>query len=335
MVRMSRRGAVGAMAGAALFGGAAIIGTSFSKSVAASRRRLEGRSETVSTRFGQMEYASVGDGAPLLMIHGTGGGFDQGVSFARRLIAEGYRVIAPSRFGYLRSDFPADPSSEHQADAYADLLDRLGIDRLPVAGGSAGALSAAQFALRYPERCSALTLLVPAANVRGQDPVEMSRLTRVLVERLLASDLLFWAALNTIPDQLIATLLATDPALVAAASPDERARAYRILEEILPVSERARGLMNDARLAGHPARMDFSRIAVPTLVISVEDDRFGTAATARDIASAVPRSRIVIYPGGGHIWVGHDEAVAAEMVRFLEVQRHELSGGPRQAAAHS
>jgi dienelactone hydrolase len=40
------------------------------------------------------------------MIHGTGGGFDQGLLFARRLVDAGYRVIAPSRFGYLRSDFP-------------------------------------------------------------------------------------------------------------------------------------------------------------------------------------------------------------------------------------
>lgn len=318
MVRLSRRQAVSALAGAALLGGGAAVGAAFSRSLAASRRRIEGRSHVVSTRHGDLEYAGVGDGPPLLMIHGTGGGFDQGLSFAGRMIDRGYRVLAPSRFGYLRSDFPPDPSSEHQADAFVDLLDRLGIDRLPVAGGSAGALSAAQFALRHPDRCSALVLLVPAANVRGSDPVLMGSLTRFLVERVLASDLLFWAALNTVPDRLVATLLATDPALVAAAPPDERARAYRILEEIMPVSDRARGIMNDARLAGSPARMDFSRIEAPTLVISVEDDRFRTAATARDIAAAVPRARLVIYPRGGHIWIGHDEAVAAEMDRFLK-----------------
>jgi 2-hydroxy-6-oxonona-2,4-dienedioate hydrolase len=317
MIHLSRRHAIGALAGASLIGGGATIGTSFSRSLAAARERLDGRSHTVTTRFGCMEYASVGNGPPLLMIHGTGGGFDQGLNFASRMIGRGYRVIAPSRFGYLRSDFPVDPSSEHQADAFIDLLDQLDIDRVAVAGGSAGALSASQFALRHPERCSALVLLVPAANVRGQDPVEMSSLTRFLVERLLASDLLFWLALNTIPDRLIATLLATDPALVAAATPDERARAYRILEEIMPVSHRSRGTMNDARLAGHPTPMDFSLIATLTLVISVEDDRFGTATTARDIAAAVPGAKVVIYPKGGHIWIGHDEAIAAEMNRFL------------------
>jgi len=90
------------------------------------------------------------------MIHGTGGGFDQGLHFAQRLAVAGWQVIAPSRFGYLGKPFPADTSSEAQADAFADLLDAMRIERLPVLGGSASALSALQFALRHPRRCSAL-----------------------------------------------------------------------------------------------------------------------------------------------------------------------------------
>lgn len=97
------------------------------------------------------------------MIHGTGGGFDQDLLFTRQLLAEGYRVIAPSRFGYLRSSLPTDPSSIRQADAYVDLLDHLQIDRVAVAGGSAGALSAIAFAVRHPARCAALLPIVPAS----------------------------------------------------------------------------------------------------------------------------------------------------------------------------
>jgi 2-hydroxy-6-oxonona-2,4-dienedioate hydrolase len=53
------------------------------------------------------------------------------------------------------------------------------------------------------------------------------------------------------------------------------------------------------------------------LVISVEDDRFGTAATARDIAAAVPNAQLNIFPSGGHIWLGHDDEVADTVARFL------------------
>jgi 2-hydroxy-6-oxonona-2,4-dienedioate hydrolase len=55
--------------------------------------------------------------------------------------------------------FPRTPSSENQADAFVDLLDQLGIVRVPAIGGSAGALSAMQFAIRHPDRCSALVVI--------------------------------------------------------------------------------------------------------------------------------------------------------------------------------
>lgn len=251
------------------------------------------------------------------MIHGTGGGFDQGLRFAEALKRLGHRIIAPSRYGYLRSSFPADPSLANQADALAALLDHLAIDRLAVAGGSAGALSATAFALRHPDRCSALVLLVPAANVDGADPVEMSALQETAVRTLLTSDFAYWSALNTAPETLIGTLLATDPALLAKVSQTERARAFAILSDIMPISARAKGMLNDARQAGHPAAMDFSQLRMPVLLISAQDDRFGTAATARKIAAVVPQAELTILPDGGHIWLGHDDEVAQRTHRFL------------------
>lgn len=289
----------------------------FSRDLERARQRVTGHSEVMQARFGQLEYTVVGSGQPLLMIHGTGGGYDQGLAFAEGIINRGHRVIAPSRFGYLRSDFPDDSSSEYQADAFVDLLDRLDIDKVAVAGGSAGALSAVQFALRHPDRCSGLILLVPAANVRNRDPAQMSPTLQVMVRTLLRSDLLFWIALKTAPNTLIGTLLATDPRLLATVSPEERARAHRILEDLLPISARWRGMLNDAKLAGNPARVDFRRIRVPTLVVSVEDDRFGTAATARDIAAAVPQAKLVMFKQGGHIWLGHYEEVADAVTQFV------------------
>jgi 2-hydroxy-6-oxonona-2,4-dienedioate hydrolase len=297
--------------------GAGDVGNSYSGSIAKARRRVAGVSELIPTPFGEMEYAIAGNGPSLLMIHGTGGGFDQGLTFADAIMRRGHRIVSPSRFGYLRSAFPADPSSENQADAFVRLLDHLRIDRLPVAGGSAGALSAAQFALRHPDRCSGLILLVPAANVSSRDPVQMGPLQEFLVMGLVRSDFLYWAALQAAPGRLVGTLLATDPRLLAHVGAQERRRAYRILEELMPISARSRGMLNDGRLAGRPARMDFGQIDLPTLLISVEDDRFGTAATARRIAPVMRRAKLVIYPSGGHIWLGHDEDVADEVTRFM------------------
>ena len=113
------------------------------------------------------------------------------MTLTERLLPYGYKVIAPSRFGYLRRDFPADLCSKNQADALLELLDSLHIMKLPVAGGSAGALAAVQFALRHPDRTSALILIVPAANVRGSDPVKMTALQDFLVRRITTSSFLF------------------------------------------------------------------------------------------------------------------------------------------------
>jgi pimeloyl-ACP methyl ester carboxylesterase len=304
-----------AASGLALGGGA--VHLAYRASLGQAIGRLEGRSQVFQSRFGTTEYATAGEGPQLLMIHGTGGGFDQGLSFTTPLVKAGWRIIAPSRFGYLRTDFPADPSLDNQADALAALLDHLEIERLPVMGGSAGALSALQFAIRHPARCSAVIAIVPAAFVPGRAPVRPGKFGAAIMEYGLQSDFLFWAGTKLVEDKMITTLLATDPAIVHGASLQEQARARGILRDILPVSARAKGLLNDGIQAGTPPEQEIGNIKVPTLAISVEDDRFGTADAARHIAATVPGAELVIYPSGGHVWVGHDAEMWLSVDTFL------------------
>lgn len=318
-MRLSRRGlflATASVCGAALFGGGYTLG-SYREAVRQANARIAQKSRLIATRYGDLEYAIEGRGDPFLMVHGTGGGFDQGLRFAGGLMSEGLEVIAPSRFGYLQSHFPHDPSPQNQADAFVDLLDALNIDRIPVAGGSAGALSAAYFAQRHPDRCSHLILIVPAMNLTDRDPVEFSRLQRFLVGNLLTSDRWFWAALKLAPEQLIETLLATDPALLATVSEAEQVRAHLVLNELMPISQRAVGMANDGHYSGSPTDIDFSMIEPPTLIISAEDDRFGTAQTARTIAERLPSAQLLIFPTGGHIWLGQDGNLSNAIADFV------------------
>lgn len=279
--------------------------------------RLFGYGTVIDSSAGALEYAVAGDGPPLMMIHGTGGGFDQGLLFAAGLRRRGFQILAPSRFGYLGSAFPDDASPVHQSDLLVELLDHLGIERLPVVGGSAGALSAAEFALRHPDRCSHLVLLVPAANLTGRDPVEFSTLQRLAVDAVLGSDFWFWALSRLTPGQMTRTLLATDPALLDSVSPDERRRAEAILGQIFPISRKLTGLRADGFWAGTPSPTAYERITVPTLILSCEDDLFGTAATARLLADRIPGAALTIFPTGGHIWLGRDADVAQAISDFI------------------
>lgn len=299
--------------------GGSLVRADFSSDLRAARSRVSRGSSVIQFRSGQMEYASKGQGAPVLMIHGTGGGFDQSLDMASPLAEAGYRLIAPSRFGYLRSAFPEDVSSEAQSDAFLDLLDHLKVSRVAVIGGSAGALSAMQFAIRHPQRCSALALIVPAAYDPGRslENVKLSPLSEAIITFGLQSDFLYWLGITMAPSQMVRALLATDPELVDRANHDEQKRAQRILWNILPVSERVLGFMNDAKLAGSPKPMALAEIRAPTLAISLEDDHFGTLAAARHISASVAKSRLVTYRTGGHIWIGHNADVFREIDIFF------------------
>jgi pimeloyl-ACP methyl ester carboxylesterase len=272
------------------------------------------------TRCGPIEYADVGEGPPVLLAHGAGGGFDQGVAFGEPLAGSGLRVIAMSRFGYLRTPLPQDASAAAQADAHACLLDALGIRQAAVIGASAGAPSAMQFALRHPDRCSALVLLVPAAYVPrpgGAPPMRTPAWTEFLFETALRSDFLFWLAPRISRSTVMRAILATPPAVVEDASAPEQARVAEMLEQILPVSPRRLGLLNDAAVTSSLQRYELERIAAPTLVISVADDLFGTFDAARYTAEHVPGARFIGYPSGGHLWVGHQDEVVSEIADFL------------------
>src|SRR5437588_3308098 len=141
----------------------ALVYIAYRRDLKAAKARVSSGSKLETTSSGLIEYADVGTGAPVFVIHGAGGGFDQSLEFARPLIDGGFRVIAPSRFGYLRTPLPEDASPMAQADAHACLLDALKLDKVAVIGVSAGAPSALQLCLRHPERCAALVLVVPLA----------------------------------------------------------------------------------------------------------------------------------------------------------------------------
>lgn len=302
---------------------AAFVAGSYVQDIRAARERVATGSVLAQTPCGTIEYAVVGDGPPVLVVHGAGGGFDQGMALGGDLAAYGYRVISVSRFGYLRTPMPDDASAEAQADAHACVLDALGISRAAIIGASAGAPSSLQFALRHSHRTTALTLLVPAIyapRVDGAAPVHTPAGLELVFETALRSDFLLWAAIRTARPTLLRTMFATPPELVAAADEAEQARVQRMFNDILPVTTRRLGLVNDAAVIGTLPRYPLEAVSVPTLTISLEDDLFGTYDGARYTAEHVPGARFIGYPDGGHVWVGRHRQVLDAMAAFLREQ---------------
>jgi len=293
----------------------------FRRDLSARFARLVGASLIAQTRSGPIEYAESGSGTSLLIAHGAGGGFDQGMEFGGASLAHrGFYVIAASRFGYLRTPLPADASPAAQADAYAALLDSLGIARTAILGVSAGAPSAMQFAIRHPHRCTSLVLLVPIAftppNITASAP-RLSRFAAWLLVMIVGSNLRYWLASKFARELVVKLVLATPVDVVHRASRYERRRVARLIDGVLPISRRSKGIINDAQISSSPVRYELERITAPTLVLSVRDDLYGTFASAQYTASQLPNAKFVSYDTGGHVWVGHDNHVLADIVSFL------------------
>jgi 2-hydroxy-6-oxonona-2,4-dienedioate hydrolase len=294
----------------------------YQRDISQASERVASGSLIAQTPCGPIEYAEAGAGAPVLVVHGAGGGFDQGMDIAAPLVGHGFRVIAVSRFGYLRTPMPADAAPAAQADAHACLLDALHIERAAIFGISAGAPSSLQFALRYPQRTTALVLLVPGsyAPSRNAGSKEMAAPagTTFFLDTALRSDFLFWAALKLAPDSMTRILLGTDPALVSSASREEQARIATVKDHILPISPRRAGLLNEESVMSTLEPYPLERITAPVLTLSAPDDLYGTYEAARYTAGQIPGARFVAYPNGGHLLVGHQQQAMDEIVRFLK-----------------
>jgi 2-hydroxy-6-oxonona-2,4-dienedioate hydrolase len=321
-----------ALVGILILALAALTYINYRRDLNRARFRISSGSHVVNTKSGLIEYADVGDGPPVLVIHGAGGGFDQGLEIGRPLVEHGFRVIAPSRFGYLRTPVPADASPVAQADAHAALLDVLKLDRVAVIGASAGGPSAMQLCLRHPQRCSALVLLFPLAFAPGKpqrtqvaDRVRLagkpSRLYTLVIKTTLHSDFLYWAATKLARNVLVMTVLGTPVEDFQTASGEEQARALEVMQHILPISQREKGIWNDATIGPSLPRYDLESIHVPTLAVAAEDDLYGTYPGARYSANHIPGARFMGFKTGGHLLLGHWKEASTEVAAFLSERR--------------
>jgi pimeloyl-ACP methyl ester carboxylesterase len=147
---MTRTGRVLLAATFSTIGAARLISLPYTSELRQAHETASRGALIARTAVGPIEYGENGTGIPLLSIHGAGGGYDQGLANVADFVGDGFRVIAPSRFGYLGTPVPPDSSPAAQADAHAALLSELNISKPIVVGISAGARSAIELAIRHP-----------------------------------------------------------------------------------------------------------------------------------------------------------------------------------------
>ena len=324
-----RRGLLPAALGAVAAVGAVAAGAvvrPYPRDLPAAETRLAAiGSRTVPTTFGDVEYLERGEGEPVLVVHGILHGCDGGLLSVRDTVAD-RRVIAPSRFGYLRSALPTAATPDDQAAAFVELLDHLGLGAVDVVAISAGTTPGVELALGHPERVRSLTV------VSGSWPGSPTARRPPDWARAMYADPPMWA-LRAVAPAALARLMGVPPGFPR----DEAEAAYvdEMVATIFPVRPRAAGALFDAYVSDPAVEAStLEALAVPVLVVHMVDDPLASFDAAAQAASRIPGARFVAVPSGGHLAVGQTGRVRDEVTAFLDALPEPGRGSAHGTSRH-
>lgn len=280
--------------------------------------------QQIDTELGPVEFADPGgDGPPVLFVHGTPGGWDQGELMGRFLTSNGFRVVAPSRPGYLGTPLADDRATPaQQAALHAALMRRLGIERFAVACWSGGGASTYQLAIDQPERVTAIAAFAAVSQpYTFEHPSEEKALFGRPGAWLLRE--LARHAPHTTVKMLVTEegdlSKAEATQLVERIWQDEATRQW-VLDWSATVSgSRAQGFDND-RHQFPGVSLDLASVTAPVLLVHADTDSDVPHSHSEHAAALLPRSELVTVHGGTHlsVWTGPDAgAVQARVVAWL------------------
>jgi pimeloyl-ACP methyl ester carboxylesterase len=264
---------------------------------------LNTQSTVIQTACGPVEYAEIGHGFPILVSHGTPGGFDEPLNYIKAVHDNdyAYRYIMPSRPGYLRTPLSVGATPEKQAQAFAALLSKLGIDRVAVIASSGGGPAGWQFALQFPERCCALVLEEAVTQTHGHNPAPLGpSVFRDYVVWLFGGiRIAQWQATNPL-DRTISTI------------------GKALLNSIGLSKLRNAGETNDFIQFSKIGTPPLHQVTCPTLILHGTADRNLPISHSEFAHSQIKGSEFVVFPGEDHFMVitKYKEVLALE-TKFL------------------
>lgn len=275
---------------------------------------LRSGSQIAETGLGPIEYVMRGEVGPvILFLHGAPGGYDQ----APAELLQGFRLLAPSRPGYLFTPLELGRAPADQAQAFVALLDLLEIERVIVMGISAGGRGAISFAALYPERTVALVTL---------EAISQPDRKNTKTPLLLKSDFLFWAILSAALGNSGAEGIVLDQVpdpenqLRILGDPSKLHDFAKLMWSIGPPSLRMPGWRNDMRQFEN-LELSAGDVRVPTLILHGTADALVPFSHSKTLARQIPGARFYAIEGADHFMpISHKETVNGIIEAFLREQ---------------
>lgn len=276
---------------------------------------LEENASRIETTYGTLEFAVKGSGDPILVIHGAGGGYDQGLLLAETFSKDQALLIAVSRPGFLGTPLTGiNETPMNHADMYVELLDQLGIEKVNVLAFSDGGPSAIQMAIRHSDRCQSLTLVA----CKSKSPPPETLVQSLVFGNIFKADFLFWMIAKYQKNALL-KVFGTSGDIQDEMTVGEKKLIEDFLVAMQPMSLRTDGIYNERKHMSNldPDEYDLTKIVVPTLIIHAKDDSLQSFDYATYSASHIPNVQLISYETGGHMLIGHHEEVNAIFIRFI------------------
>ncbi|GAB4578378.1 MAG: alpha/beta hydrolase [Anaerolineales bacterium] len=278
---------------------------------------LQAQSQIAQTPRGPIEYASVGEGTPLLVVHGWGGGGPGEYNLFHFLAEHGFRVISVSRPGYLGTPLSVGVTMEEQADAFAALLDALDIPRTAIVTGSGGAPASILFALRHPARCWGLVLVCALTK---PDPITGKTPAQKTLEKVFYNDFLMWVISKLLWRPLVEGGMGGLNEAIRQ-NPQKMDELKKLITGLMLGSLSKDGLKNDMiqweRMPVYP----LEQIQVPTLIFNSRNDQSIPWHVA-EFTATIPHAKKVYFEDGGHpCFIVYDEVTHPETIAFLNAHK--------------
>lgn len=249
----------------------------------------------------RIHYELVGEGEPVLFIHGFPLRGEMWSDTARRL-APRWRSIVPDLRGHGQSEATPQMSMARFADDLAELLDHVA-ERRPavIAGLSMGGMITFEFFRRHRNRVRALIL----ADTRAAAETPEGAARRDAIAEAALRD-----GSKTAADSMI------DQVFAPNLSPTIRSHWYAAMAATSPIGVAAAARAMKGRADSFPT---LPKIDCPTLVVVGEDDTLTPPSLMQDIAERITDSRFVVIPESGHVPpVEQPERFANVVAGFLE-----------------
>lgn len=270
--------------------------------------------------WGRVRVQEVGEGPPVIFVHGTGG---PGAYFAPLLVhLHDLRCVVIDRPGWGGSDpvqYPPSEFGQFAAGILIEVLGLLSLESAHIVGASVGNVWALRLAQARPDLVDTLTLLGGGPLV---DEIEVPRFIKLLRSPLghLMARAKFTARMETTQ----ATGLGHGPSLEDGRMPPQfvawkveltnetpwRANERKMVRSFLGPKGWKRGLTFQPNELGD--------LKVHVLMLYGTEDPVGSESTWRSFVAAIPHAELSVHPHAGHLlWFDQPQEVAAQMTEHV------------------